>query len=178
MICSFQLFYNIYSFISCSAKLILVHIMILCQGVSRALVENSRTLRLPNHLHERLGLIRNAKLRLEEKGVTPSVDVSWLLNCDQKKGTLINSITVFFFFLQPFILFLLTSCLPHFQRIAEYLNMSQKKVRNATEVLTVHELFLVCGHLCNYSFHNSPYTVSICRQLARSSHLIGRHSPL
>lgn len=50
--------------------------MILCQGVSRALVENSRTLRLPNHLHERLGLIRNAKLRLEEKGVTPSVDVS------------------------------------------------------------------------------------------------------
>lgn len=62
------------------------------QGVSRALVENSRTLRLPNHLHERLGLIRNAKLRLEEKGVTPSVD-----------------------------------------RIAEYLNMSQKKVRNATE---------------------------------------------
>ncbi|GAY43216.1 hypothetical protein CUMW_072820 [Citrus unshiu] len=58
----------------CSAKLILVHIMILCQGVSRALVENSRTLRLPNHLHERLGLIRNAKLRLEEKGVTPSVD--------------------------------------------------------------------------------------------------------
>lgn len=64
------------------------------QGVSRALVENSRTLRLPNHLHERLGLIRNAKLRLEEKGVTPSVD-----------------------------------------RIAEYLNMSQKKVRNATEAI-------------------------------------------
>ncbi|XP_031276047.1 RNA polymerase sigma factor sigA isoform X2 [Pistacia vera] len=62
------------------------------QGVSRALVENSRTLRLPNHLHERLGLIRNAKVRLEEKGVTPSID-----------------------------------------RIAEYLNMSQKKVRNATE---------------------------------------------
>ncbi|KAK3229464.1 hypothetical protein Dsin_001345 [Dipteronia sinensis] len=62
------------------------------QGVSRALVENSRTLRLPNHLHERLGLIKNAKIRLEEKGVTPSID-----------------------------------------RIAEYLNMSQKKVRNATE---------------------------------------------
>ncbi|KAH7511486.1 hypothetical protein ACOSP7_014203 [Xanthoceras sorbifolium] len=62
------------------------------QGVSRALVENSRTLRLPNHLHERLGLIKNAKIRLEEKGVTPSVD-----------------------------------------RIAEYLNMSPKKVRNATE---------------------------------------------
>lgn len=62
------------------------------QGVSRALVENSRTLRLPTHLHERLGLIRNAKLRLEEKGIIPSID-----------------------------------------KIAECLNLSQKKVRNATE---------------------------------------------
>ncbi|CAF2141149.1 unnamed protein product [Brassica napus] len=65
------------------------------QGVSRALVDNSRTLRLPTHLHERLGLIRNAKLRLQEKGVTPSID-----------------------------------------RIAESLNMSQKKVRNATEAVS------------------------------------------
>ncbi|KAF8044438.1 hypothetical protein BT93_A2431 [Corymbia citriodora subsp. variegata] len=64
------------------------------QGVSRALVENSRTLRLPAHLHERLGLIRNAKVRLEEKGITPSID-----------------------------------------RIAECLNMSQKKVQNATEAI-------------------------------------------
>ncbi|KAK6794793.1 hypothetical protein RDI58_008246 [Solanum bulbocastanum] len=62
------------------------------QGVSRTLVENSRTLRLPTHLHERLGLIRNAKMRLEEKGITPSVN-----------------------------------------NIAASLNMSQKKVRNATE---------------------------------------------
>lgn len=46
------------------------------QGVSRALVENSRMLRLPAHLHERLCLIRNAKIRLEEKGITPSIDVS------------------------------------------------------------------------------------------------------
>ncbi|XP_019101529.1 PREDICTED: RNA polymerase sigma factor sigA isoform X2 [Camelina sativa] len=65
------------------------------QGVSRALVDNSRTLRLPTHLHERLGLIRNAKLRLQEKGITPSID-----------------------------------------RIAESLNMSQKKVRNATEAVS------------------------------------------
>ncbi|OVA18378.1 RNA polymerase sigma-70 [Macleaya cordata] len=65
------------------------------QGVSRALMENSRTLRLPSHLHERLSLIRNAKMRLEEKGITPSVD-----------------------------------------RIAECLNMSQKKVRNATEAIS------------------------------------------
>ncbi|RWR81120.1 RNA polymerase sigma factor sigA-like protein [Cinnamomum micranthum f. kanehirae] len=65
------------------------------QGVSRALVENSRMLRLPAHLHERLCLIRNAKIRLEEKGITPSID-----------------------------------------RIAESLNMSQKKVRNATEAVS------------------------------------------
>ncbi|KAI5659716.1 hypothetical protein M9H77_28509 [Catharanthus roseus] len=65
------------------------------QGVSRALVENSRTLRLPTHLHERLSLIRNAKIRLEERGITPSID-----------------------------------------RIAECLNMSQKKVRNATEAVS------------------------------------------
>ncbi|XP_010266387.1 PREDICTED: RNA polymerase sigma factor sigA-like [Nelumbo nucifera] len=64
------------------------------QGVSRALVENSRTLRLPTHLHERLCLIRNAKIRLAEKGITPSID-----------------------------------------RIAECLNMSEKKVRNATEAV-------------------------------------------
>ncbi|KAF2288077.1 hypothetical protein GH714_004279 [Hevea brasiliensis] len=56
------------------------------QGVSRALVENSRTLRLPNHLHERLGLIRNAKIRLEEKGVTPSIDrIAKSLKMSQKK---------------------------------------------------------------------------------------------
>ncbi|KAL1194874.1 RNA polymerase sigma factor sigA [Cardamine amara subsp. amara] len=65
------------------------------QGVSKALVDNSRTLRLPTHLHERLGLIRNAKLRLQEKGITPSID-----------------------------------------RIAEFLNMSQKKVKNATEAVS------------------------------------------
>nr|QKY65024.1 plastidic RNA polymerase sigma-subunit 1 [Passiflora auriculata] len=62
------------------------------QGVSRVLVQNSRTLRLPCHLHERLGLIRKAKNRLKGRGVAPSID-----------------------------------------KIAESLNMSQKKVRNATE---------------------------------------------
>ncbi|XP_068651361.1 RNA polymerase sigma factor sigA-like isoform X2 [Aristolochia californica] len=65
------------------------------QGVSKALIENSRTLRLPTHMHERLSLIRNAKMRLEEKGITPSVD-----------------------------------------RIADALNMSQKKVRNAMEAVS------------------------------------------
>lgn len=56
------------------------------QGVSRALVENSRTLRIPTHLHERLSLIRNAKARLEEKGITPSVDkIAECLSMSQKK---------------------------------------------------------------------------------------------
>ncbi|CAO2815982.1 unnamed protein product [Amaranthus hypochondriacus] len=64
------------------------------QGVSRALVENSRTLRLPTHLHERLSLIRSAKNKLEEKGITPSID-----------------------------------------KISESLNMSHKKIKNATEAV-------------------------------------------
>ncbi|KAJ4828076.1 hypothetical protein Tsubulata_008210 [Turnera subulata] len=62
------------------------------QGVGRALAESSTTLRLPYHLHERLGLIRSAKVELEGSGITPSIE-----------------------------------------RIAETLNMSEQKVRNATE---------------------------------------------
>ncbi|WOL13208.1 hypothetical protein Cni_G21977 [Canna indica] len=62
------------------------------QGVSRALFKNSRILRLPTYLHERIISIRHAKMRLEEKGITPSID-----------------------------------------KLAETLNMSQKKVRNATQ---------------------------------------------
>ncbi|XP_057766933.1 RNA polymerase sigma factor sigA [Salvia miltiorrhiza] len=65
------------------------------QGVSRALVDSSRTLRLPTHLHERLSLIRNAKTKLQERGITPSID-----------------------------------------RIAETLNMTERKVRNATEAVS------------------------------------------
>ncbi|GER33275.1 RNA polymerase sigma factor sigA [Striga asiatica] len=58
------------------------------QGVSRALMDNSRTLRLPIHLHERLSLIRNAKARLQAKGVTPSIDkIAERLNMSQKKIT-------------------------------------------------------------------------------------------
>nr|QKY65028.1 plastidic RNA polymerase sigma-subunit 1 [Passiflora biflora] len=64
------------------------------QGINRVLVENSRTLRLPCYLHERLGLIRKAKTRLKSRGVAPSIE-----------------------------------------KIAETLNMSQKKVRNATEAV-------------------------------------------
>ncbi|GJZ03794.1 RNA polymerase sigma factor sigA-like protein [Tanacetum coccineum] len=44
------------------------------QGVSRALMENSRIQRLPTHLHERQSAIRNAKVKLEEQGITPSID--------------------------------------------------------------------------------------------------------
>ncbi|EPS67249.1 sigma factor [Genlisea aurea] len=66
------------------------------RGVSRSLMENSRTLRLPSHLHERLSLIRTAKARLAEKGVLPTV-----------------------------------------AKIAECLNMSEKKVINATEAVSI-----------------------------------------
>ncbi|XP_020244786.1 RNA polymerase sigma factor sigA [Asparagus officinalis] len=56
------------------------------QGVSRTLAENSRTLRLPLHLHERLSSIRNAKIRLEERGITPSVDkLAKCLKISEKK---------------------------------------------------------------------------------------------
>ncbi|KAL9994420.1 putative RNA polymerase sigma-70 region 3, RNA polymerase sigma-70 region 2 [Helianthus debilis subsp. tardiflorus] len=64
------------------------------QGVTRTFFENSKTLRLPTHLHERLSAIRSAKAKLERKGITPSID-----------------------------------------RIAETLNMSRKKVTNATEAV-------------------------------------------
>ncbi|WOL05501.1 hypothetical protein Cni_G14230 [Canna indica] len=66
------------------------------QGVTRALFKNSRTLRLPTHIHERLSSIRHAKIRLEEQGISPSID-----------------------------------------KLAESLNMSQKKVRNATQAANV-----------------------------------------
>lgn len=65
------------------------------QGVSRALMENSKILRLPTHLHERQSAIRNAKAKLEEQGITPSID-----------------------------------------RITESLNISRKKVINATQAIT------------------------------------------
>ncbi|XP_076927890.1 RNA polymerase sigma factor sigA-like [Bidens hawaiensis] len=65
------------------------------QGVSRALMENSKVLRLPTHLHERQSAIRNAKIKLKEQGMNPSVD-----------------------------------------RIAESLNISSKKVINATQAIT------------------------------------------
>ncbi|PWA69049.1 RNA polymerase sigma-70 [Artemisia annua] len=65
------------------------------QGVSRALMENSRIQRLPTHLHDRQSAIRNAKVKLEEQGITPSID-----------------------------------------RIAESLNISRRKVMNATRAIT------------------------------------------
>ncbi|KAJ0452224.1 putative RNA polymerase sigma-70 region 3, RNA polymerase sigma-70 region 2 [Helianthus annuus] len=65
------------------------------QGVSRTLMENSKILRLPTHLHERQSAIRNAKMKLEEQGINPSLD-----------------------------------------RIAESLNISRKKVLNATQATT------------------------------------------
>jgi hypothetical protein len=37
-----------------------------------------------------LGLIRNAKIRLEEKGVTPSIDVSTLFYLVQNNSNLVS----------------------------------------------------------------------------------------
>lgn len=56
------------------------------QGITRAIAEHSRTIRLPTHLHERLGLIRNAKLLLKEKGVDPSLErIATTLSMSVKK---------------------------------------------------------------------------------------------
>ncbi|KAK6155286.1 hypothetical protein DH2020_009534 [Rehmannia glutinosa] len=107
------------------------------QGVSRALVENSRTLRLPTHLHERLGLIRNAKARLEEKGITPSIDI-FTLEMFMPGQMMI----------QYFITSRISSHNPFdiSQKIAENLNMSQKKIRNATE-------YIADNHIENNPWH-------------------------
>ncbi|XP_076953850.1 RNA polymerase sigma factor sigA-like [Bidens hawaiensis] len=56
------------------------------QGVSKALIENSRTLRVPTHNHERLSAIRHAKAKLEEKGIAPSIEnIAESLNISTKK---------------------------------------------------------------------------------------------
>ncbi|KAG0457574.1 hypothetical protein HPP92_022731 [Vanilla planifolia] len=58
----------------------------LVQGVSRTLAENSRTVRVPTHLQERLGSIRRAKYRLLEKGLTPSINnIAGFLNMSTQK---------------------------------------------------------------------------------------------
>ncbi|XP_076914875.1 RNA polymerase sigma factor sigA-like [Bidens hawaiensis] len=59
------------------------------QGVSKALIENnSRTLRVPTHIHERLSAIRHAKAKLEEKGIEPSIEnIAESLNISTKKTT-------------------------------------------------------------------------------------------
>ncbi|KAI3793124.1 hypothetical protein L1987_35738 [Smallanthus sonchifolius] len=58
------------------------------QGVTRTFFENSKTLRLPTHLHERLSAIRSAKAKLERKGITPSIDrIAESLHMSRKKVT-------------------------------------------------------------------------------------------
>nr|AKC88634.1 sigma factor [Monsonia emarginata] len=56
------------------------------QGVSKALNENSTTMKLPSHLYERLNLIREATAKLQEQGITPSVkNIAKCLNMTEKK---------------------------------------------------------------------------------------------
>ncbi|CAN1271622.1 RNA polymerase sigma factor sigA [Linum perenne] len=65
------------------------------QGVSKAFLENTSALQLPNHIHGRLSRIRSARIKLEEQGIDPTIE-----------------------------------------SIAKMLNMSERKVRNATEADT------------------------------------------
>ncbi|KAJ3692542.1 hypothetical protein LUZ60_011637 [Juncus effusus] len=88
------------------------------QGVSRTFVENSGLVRLPSYMHERLGLIKNAKFTLQQEGITPTIE-----------------------------------------KIAETLNISQKKVRNATEVYSKvfsldREIFPTLGGQSGNTLHN------------------------
>nr|AKC88640.1 sigma factor [Pelargonium echinatum] len=76
------------------------------QGVKRAYVQTSGPEILPYYLHERLGKIHKAKIRLKERGVNPSIE-----------------------------------------NIAADLKMTEKKVRNATRVITRV-----------YSFDSEPFT--------------------
>ncbi|XP_028097940.1 RNA polymerase sigma factor sigA-like isoform X1 [Camellia sinensis] len=63
------------------------------QGVSRALVENARTLRLPTYLHERLSLIRNAKTKHEEEGIAPPIDaISKVFSLDREAFPSLNGL--------------------------------------------------------------------------------------
>lgn len=135
------------------------------QGVSRSLVENSRTLRLPTHLHERLGLIRNAKMRLEENGITPSVNVSSVKFFMSRKRSILRYYMVFF----------LLACVPiDHQNIAARLNMSQKKVRNATEVTKSFVAYTCPTRFFRKCFLNIPFY----RQAAGCIHLTEKHFPL
>ncbi|KAH9321672.1 hypothetical protein KI387_016311, partial [Taxus chinensis] len=56
------------------------------QGIIKALAEYRRTVRIPSHVNERLGLIRKAKLSLEENGMPPSIEnIAATLNMSEKK---------------------------------------------------------------------------------------------
>nr|AKC88625.1 sigma factor [Erodium gruinum] len=64
------------------------------QGISKALVDYPKFYRIPAHMNARIGLVKEAKIRLEQTGVTPSI-----------------------------------------ANIAQHLNMTEKKVSNATKVM-------------------------------------------
>ncbi|CAN1271620.1 RNA polymerase sigma factor sigA [Linum perenne] len=44
------------------------------QGVSKAFLENTSALQLPNHIHGRLSRIRSARIKLEEQGIDPTIE--------------------------------------------------------------------------------------------------------
>nr|AKC88627.1 sigma factor [Erodium trifolium] len=56
------------------------------QGISKALVDYPKFYRIPAHLNARIGLVREAKDRLEQKGVTPTIaNIAQHLNMTEKK---------------------------------------------------------------------------------------------
>nr|AKC88646.1 sigma factor [Pelargonium tetragonum] len=65
------------------------------QGVKKAYIETSRVMTLPAYMHTRLGLIKKAKIKLEEQNVDPTIE-----------------------------------------NIATFLNMTERKVRNASRVVS------------------------------------------
>nr|AKC88630.1 sigma factor [Geranium maderense] len=56
------------------------------QGVSKALVNYPRMYRIPAHMNARIRLVREAKIKLEQKGEKPSItNIAQLLNMTEKK---------------------------------------------------------------------------------------------
>nr|AKC88644.1 sigma factor [Pelargonium myrrhifolium] len=75
------------------------------QGVKKAYIETSRALTLPAYMHNRLGLIKKAKIKLKEQKVDPTIEnIAALLNMTERKvrNALRVDSTVYSFDRSPF----------------------------------------------------------------------------
>ena len=93
------------------------------QAVSRAVVDYSRTVRLPSHVHETLSRVKKAKAQLASEGGDASTKVRFITQFITSVSTLPVSDLLWFIFLCG-------------QNVASLLGMSEKKV---TSVLKVSE---------------------------------------